>query len=154
MAAAMIEQIAAAILASLQDLVTSGHASLAERPVRAGVLTAPKDKALYLYQATADEDDEAPSGGFLQWFQPFLIACVVVPSDDATSPVDTEVNELRSRVERQCRVDPTWGLPGCAIETTIETPTAFREEAGAFSGVIVVAVVTYRTREDDPYAYT
>ena len=153
MAASMIEQIAVAILAALQDLVTSGAASFAERPGRLGVLTAPRDKALYLYQDDPEKDDEAPHG-FIQWLQPFLVACVVVPSEDAAGAVDTEINELRSQVEMKLREDPTWGLPGCAIDTTIEAPIMFTEQAGGFSGAVVVGVVRYRTREDDPYGYT
>ena len=153
MALSMIEQIAAAILTALGDLVTSGAASSAERPGRQGVITAPKDLALYLYQDDPETDDDAPMG-FIQWLHPFLIACVVVPSEGSTTPVDTAINQIRSQVEQKCRVDPTWGLAGCAVDTYIEAPTLFKEQAGAFAGCIVTAVVKYRTREDDPYSYT
>lgn len=153
MATCVVEQIAVKILAALQEIVAAGDAALVERPLRIGVPSSPRDKALYLYQDDPTED-EGPVGGWLQWLQPFLVDCFVVPSDDSATAVDTEINELRAQVEKKLRETPQWGLPGAAIDTRIEAPVGFTDINGTFAGVRVTAVVQYRTREDDPYAYT
>ena len=146
-----LEQIALAIEAKLNELVAAGHARAVERPKRVGLEATPEDKSIYLYQDSPSEDT-APTN-FKQWLQPFVIDSFVVPSDASTTPVDTEINELRARVEMKLREDPTFGLPGLVIETEIQEPVMFAHVSGAYAGIRVTAVVTYRTKEDDPYAY-
>ena len=153
MPVSVIERIAQAILIKLQELVTSGDVVSVERPTRLGVPSSPKNLALFLYQDDPVQDDTAPLG-FIQWEMPFIVDCYVVPSDTSTTPVDTAINQIRSLVEKKLREDPIWSLPGAAIDTRIVDPQMFSEINGSFSGVGVIAIVQYRTREDDPFEYT
>jgi len=144
----VLENIAAALEAKLLELVATGAASLVERPLRGGVPTSPKDKALYVFQDDPELDEESPIG-FTTWFQPFLVVCCIVPPDGATDAVDTQVNEIRAQVEEKLRQDPTLG--GLARDTRIGPPVNFNAAQGGFSGTVVAAVVRYWHREDDPY---
>lgn len=153
MPTSVLEQIAAAVKTKLDELVASGVASLVERPLRPGVPTSPRDRAIYLYQDDPELDEEAPAG-FTQWLQPFLAVCCVVPSDESTTPVDTAINEMRAQVEKKLLEDRTFGLPGACIDAQAGPPVGFSAAQGGFSGVIVTLIVKYRHREPDPYTYT
>ena len=147
-AVCILEQIAQAVKAKLDELFALGRATSAERPLRTGVPDSPADKSLVLYQDDATEDDEQPPG-FLQWIQPFVIDCYVWPSDSSAEAVDSAVNDLRARVERKLMEDVTLG--SLALNAHIGAPQHFLHQAGV-NGVRVTFSVIYRTREDDPYA--
>jgi len=150
-AVSILEQIAQAVKAKLDELITSGVALTVDRPTRLGAPSKLKDKSLYLYQDDPIKDESAPQG-FIQWEQPFLTDCYVVLSDTDESAVDTTINEIRAQVEKKLREDPTFGC--LAVDARIEEPQMFAEINGSFAGVMVTLVVLYRTREDDPYSQT
>jgi hypothetical protein len=146
---AVIELLAQAVLAKLQELIVAGHAIQVERPLRIGLPSTPVNKALVMYQDDPREDE--PEYGFKQWIQPFAIDCYIRPSDTDAMAVDTRINALRAEVEKKLREDYTFG--GYALDARIRAPEAFLTGEG-FEGVRVNVEVTFRHNENDPFSLT
>jgi len=145
----ILEQIAKAVTAKLEDLVTAGTAADVQRPLRPGIPDRLQHTSLVLYQDDPTED-QSPHR-FKQWIQPFIIECYIRPSDDSTTPVEETINNLRAEVEKKLLEDPSFG--GLAVDTRIRAPRLFQLDEG-FEGIAVRADVIYRTIETDPFSQT
>jgi len=146
MATAIIELIAQAIKTTLDTMVVAGDAVAVDRPLRTGLPTNPKNTLLVLYQGDPEED-ESPHG-CKYWIQPFAVDCYIKPSDASVTPVDTAINDLRSKVEKKLRENYTCG--GYAHDLRIRAPLGFIVDEG-IEGSRVNFDVMYGTLEDDPF---
>ena len=147
----ILEQIAANVKTTIEGITAANgyqqDLRSVTRPVR-NTIPDTRDLSVEITQGDAEPDIECPHM-FVQWIQTFAITAFVVNSDTATAPIDTRINTLRADIEKCLRVDPSRG--GLAIDTTIGPPLIY-EEPGAFTGIVIIALVRYRTLEDDPYS--
>jgi hypothetical protein len=149
---AVVEQIAQAILASLETLVGSGATSVI-RPQRYGTEPTLSDGMLVLIQDHEEpaEDITSEAGGERRWYQHFGVLCCVRPSDTSTAAVDTAINNLRGYVEKQLRADPSFG--GLAQDSRIMSVDYF-PNGKTVDGVRVNLRVKYLVKENDPFSQT
>lgn len=145
----VIERIAEALVAQLQELVPA-TASAVVRPVREGIPDSVADRSLYVFQGDP-KDLTAVDGalGHKTWAQPFEVYAVARPSDSTTIPIDSTLNELRSKVEAKLLEDTTLG--GLAMDVVIQPPSYFAHQRGAYMGILVTAEVHYRHLYADPF---
>lgn len=157
MAASILEQIAVKILAKLETVtVANGYEvtlTSPVRPTRDMDNYSPLDKAVVLDQSDPperfEEEDIVGNPPGIAWRQVFSVWAFVSPSDAATSAVDTEINAIRSSIEKALMSNRTWDA--LAIDTRLGEPAYFNRDDGAFAGIVVRAGVIYRVSEDDPY---
>lgn len=140
----VVEQIAQSIRTAVDAIAWASCV----RPTRLGGYT-PVDGLVVLEQDDPDPDDEGAPHAHKQWRQTFALSLFVVPSDTSTDPVDTTINTRRADIEKALRENAQWS--GLAIDTRILAPQGFQADDGSFEGVAVMAEVTYRHLEDDPY---
>jgi len=107
-----------------------------------------------IVQEDPDEDEATSTGGnsgLLGWIQPFALVCYVLASDKEETPIDTRTNRVRADLEKALtngEASRTRG--GRAIDTFVGPPQAFDANAGS-TGIIVLIIVRYRTKDNDPY---
>lgn len=107
------------------------------------------DRKLVLAQDEASKTPEPPQA-HVGWQQPFWIHCTVMESESSAVAIDTRINTIRADVEKVLRVDPTRG--NLAVDTIIADPVLVGDETtDSVTGIVVQAVVQYRTLENDPY---
>lgn len=125
----------------------------ATRPTRLDFLDGEgqQDLTVLIVQQDPDEDEESSTEGnppAKAWIQPFWCIAYVIDSDNATDPIDSRKNKVRSDIEKKLRSDPT--RDGNAWDTRVRAPESFNLGPAA-TGIIVVVDVLYKTSEDDPY---
>lgn len=115
----------------------------------------PKDWVLNIHQGTLSPNPEVscPGNPPAQGYDlEAIVAGIVKPSDDDTTPIDTFRNRMAADIVKAA-TDATlwhqWG--GIAINTTIGTAEQYTDENGGVSGVMVRFTITFRTNENDPY---
>ncbi len=143
----IIERIAQAVLAVLNQVVDAGDAASAERIIRAGLPESPGHQKLFLFQDDAEELEATQI--MLAWRLPFVVLAYVRPADSSSSAIDTPINELRSQVERQLRVDYTLG--GLARDLRIRPPFGFAYDSD-YEGVMINFDIDFETLESNPYS--
>ena len=152
----IIEHIAADIKTAINAITVAAgfnQTLTGVRPTRVGFEGGPppKDLEVFIIQDDPDEDEDLSGAGYvslLAWRQPFLLQAFVISSDDATASIDTRINQVRSDIEQKLMEDISRG--GYAIDTQVKAPIKFND-GPAFSGIVVMIEVIYRTRENDPY---
>lgn len=111
--------------------------------------TSPVDGTCLIEQA--DEEDGEDAVGFEFWIQPFFIWAIVLDSDDATTSIDTRINQVKCDIQKALMVDPTRG--GFANRTILKPCPKFDDGEG-FSGIAVRVDVEYFHIDTNPYSKT
>lgn len=97
--------------------------------------------------AQGDPEELEGAHGIRQLKQPFYIQVILIDSDDATTPIDTRINMVRSDIEKKLALDETRG--GWAFDQRILTPESFNGEG--FTGFALPVDISYRTAAGDPF---
>jgi len=95
-------------------------------------------------------EDEQPGQplGCAEWIQKYLIACIVLDSDDETTSIEARQAQVRDDIRKKLMENPDRN--GHAIDTINGPCTPFDDEEGLM-GIILETDVHYRTKHDDPY---
>lgn len=144
------EAIAEFLLALMEELSWSYDIVLYERPARYGVLSSPEDRAVYLFEDDPTEADEEQVYSYKTWRQLFSFVAIRRTSDATTTAIGLYLNDIRARIEKIIRDDPTLG--GLAQDVRIRAPETLPTVDDSFVGVVVNAEVLFRTKEDDPFS--
>jgi len=91
---------------------------------------------------------EAPFG-WKQWRAPFAVQAFAVLDDTCTTPVDTELNNLRGKIEAAAMAAPQWG--GLALDTEIGPPVT-PEPAEAYDLIQVAVNIDFRHLVANPFS--
>ena len=119
---------------------------IAVRPKRIDFATGWDDLTVLINQV---ESEELEAGCFTkQWRQFFLLAAIIIDSDEAIDSIDTRQNQVRADLEKKLTEAPTRG--GYAIDTAIRESTPFDDDEGV-TGIAMRISVDYRTKDNDPY---
>ena len=150
----IVEHIAADIATAIGEItVAAGYNQTltALRPTKMDFMQTPAADGVVLIKQDDPVriDEEETPYTCIDWSQPFVLAAFVIDSDDAATPIDTRLNQVRSDIEHKLSVDKTRG--GYALDTTISNPVPFAESPRV-TGIAVVVEVEYRTAVNDPYA--
>jgi hypothetical protein len=109
--------------------------------------------------AVVDQDDEKPNDEYSLPGNPpidavdqtFDITLHVLKNEQQTA-ADRDINLARADVLKAIKCGPDWfRFNGQAVFARFDDPRNFRRVAGAFCGVQLRLIVTYRTPEGDPY---
>ena len=92
------------------------------------------------------ETDEVVS-----WSQPFKLQAIVIDSDDATTAIDTRLNQVRSDIEKKLMENSNWKLDGIAEGILLRAPE-LRIAEPEDSVVVVNIDVIYTVLTADPYS--
>lgn len=123
----------------------------------------PRDRLIVLVQDDPQREEEHDaSNNLIGWYLPLDIVLYVIPSENHEYPIETLINIFRADVEKALMDDPHWteteedlesqsSSVQLAINTRFDDPIHFSREDGAFAGIIVRPIISYRTPEDDPY---
>ena len=103
-----------------------------------------------LWQGDPVPLDEAVDQGDKDWMHPFVIAVLIAPAENDSTPHDQWVNVVRADIEKKLMEDITFG--GLAIEAHILKPETNVTVRGTFIVPYINLAVLYRTRENDPYS--
>jgi len=153
------EQIAAKLLTTVATVTTANGYNQdlsALRPTRYGGFSV-KDKLALVQQLEPVEDpDNSVSGnpGAKAWIHPFVIDVFAVPSEQAETAIDTQLNTMRADVEKALmNALPPFGtdFDSLAYNAHIGDPEFLADEDGAFEFVRIIVEIHYRTDETDPY---
>lgn len=155
MSTSIIESIAQNVLATVNGVTIAAgyHQTLTGvRPARLpNADDAHDNNTVVLVQGNPRLDADNSGMGnaaMLAWRQPFALIAYVIASDTETASLDARINEVRSDIEKALMADRKRG--GFAIDTQITEPEFFDYDA-AVTGIIVMAEILYRTRENDPF---
>lgn len=146
MASCIQELIVAWIKTKLTEVCASGVLVAVERPVRGGIPSRPRHRLAVLHQDDPQPDEATHGAAY--WIMPLAVDLYLRPADGSTTPVDTDLNDLRAFVEKKLTEDITCG--GYAHTLTIKAPEGFIEGEG-FEGVRVNLDVQFGTLENDPF---
>lgn len=108
----------------------------------------PEDGKVLVWQGDEAEPEEEAIGTE-QWIQHFALEAIVLDSDDASTSIDTRLNQVRADIQKKLREDITRG--GYAFDTELLLSVKFNDGEG-FTGIEVNIAVHYRVKEDDPYS--
>jgi hypothetical protein len=109
----------------------------------------PRKNLIVIYQRSPTLA-ESQTDNHRTWDQPYTAVCYVLKDEDRVTPIDHDINLVRSDVEKALLVDHTRG--GLAFDTIIENPDLFDSDDGAFTGINFNFTVRYRTLFTDPYS--
>lgn len=87
----------------------------------------------------------------LTWRQPFTLQALVLDSDDATTAIDTRINQVRSDIEKKLMEDDNWKLDGIADGIVFRAPEKFIVDPQV-AGIAVNIDVIYTVLTADPYS--
>ena len=145
------ENIAVNIEAAINAITTGNgfnHTLTALRPRRTDYTdVTPKDCIVLIVQAD-EETVEEEAFNTKEWHQPFVLMAIVLESDDASTSIDTKINQVDCDIKKKLREDPQ--RDSNAIDTEILASEKFDDGEG-FTGIAVKCVVRYRTLRDNPY---
>jgi hypothetical protein len=114
----------------------------------------PKDLTIAIYQGdiTRNEEMSCPGNPPAQaWDLLAIVAGIVKPSDDDTTPVDRYKNRFWAEIVKaatNANQWHTWG--GLAYDTVIGDVRDYTSDDGSASGISVEMLIRFRTDEDDP----
>lgn len=129
-------------------------AATAERPTQVGNFQ-PKHGKIVITQGTITPNPELAYPGnppAIAWDMEAIVSCIIKNSDVDTVALDTYRNEFWSEIIKAANTGDnwhTWG--GNAINSTISEVTDQLDEDGAFAGIRVVLLITFRTDENNPF---
>lgn len=109
----------------------------------------PTNLHVVMLEDPPERDRESESAGSHTWKKVFGLVLYVRPSDDDTSPIDTQINRFRADVAKAMMVDHTRG--GYAFDTDILDAAVVTDEDGRVQGHMLPVEVSYRYLETDPY---
>ena len=151
MSTPVVENIAVNITAAINAITTGSgfnHTLTAARPKRNDFEdVVPKDCVVLVVQADEEEAEEQ-AYNTKEWLQPFVLMAIVLDSDNASTAIDTKINQVDCDIKKKLREDPK--RDSNAIDTVILPSEKFDDGEG-FTGIAVKCVVRYRTSENDPY---
>jgi hypothetical protein len=148
----LIETIAVEIAARINEITVANgfnQTLVAVRPKRNDFKDEPAVNGKVLIWQGSEARPEAEAIGCEEWLQQFLLIAIVKDSDAATTSIDTRINQVRADIEKKLKADHTRG--GNAIDTSFLGSYKFDDGEG-FSGIVVDAIVHYRTQYLNPYA--
>jgi len=155
MSVPIVEQIAVKI-AALVDAVTiaSGFNQdlTAVRPKRIHLEGDINTDGTVIVEQEEDAVIEADSNTVVLWRQPFTIQALVIDSDDATTAIDTRLNQVRADIEKKLMTGDNWELGGLG-EILLKSATKFIADP-AVAGIAVNIDVLYEVNKSDPYSQT
>jgi len=153
MSTPIVEQIAVAIAALIDGITVADGFNQ--------TLTAVRPKRIHLEGdintdgtvIVEQEDAElaVDANEFIQWRQGFTLQALVIDSDDATTAIDTRLNQVRSDIEKQLMQDDNWKLSGLADGMMLRSAERFIADPQV-AGIAVNIDVLYRVATDDPYS--
>ena len=85
------------------------------------------------------------------WRQPFTLQALVIDSDDATTAIDTRLNQVRSDIEKKLMESENWKLDGIADSIQFRSPEKFIADPQV-AGIAVNIDVIYEINTTDPYS--
>jgi len=147
----LIEKIAENIKTAIAAITTGAGFNQTLIPIRPKrndfAAAAWDDLTVLINQAEAEEHE----GGYgaKEWRQNFILVCIVIDDETATTSIDTRLNQVSSDIFKKLLEDP--GRGGLAIDTNIHAAKPFIDDETAMSGIAVQVSVDYRTKENDPY---
>ena len=151
MSTPIIESIAEDIKDAI-NLITTGNGFnqtlTAIRPKRSDFLASAWDDLTVLVNQV---EAEKPEGAIFAttWRQYFIIMAIVIDSDDASTSIDTRLNQVAADIEKKLMEDATRGAN--AIDTEITAKTPFADDETALTGIAIQVAVDYRTVMENPY---
>jgi len=151
MSTPIIEQIADKLVDYVNAItVANGYNQdlTAIRPKRLHLESDINRDRLVIIQQEEIADVETESTQTIIWQQPFAVQAIVVDSDDATDPIDTRLNTVRSDIEKKLMSDECRTLGGLG-QIYLAGATKFIDDA-ANSGISVDVIVMYEVLTNDP----
>jgi len=149
----MSEPVSEQIMAVVKSRLL-GYTTDTQRPTRIGTWR-PKDGTIVVTQTTIERDDELSYAGnppVQAWNMGVMVACVLKPSDRDTVAIDTYRNRLWAEVIKACCDVPRWHTWGeKAINSLVNSAEEHTDDNGAFAGVKVMMMITFRTDEGNPF---
>ena len=86
------------------------------------------------------------------WNQFYLINCYVDPAEDLTESPESKMNRVMADVEKVLtHTDQSRNRAGLADDTTLISSTPFADTGTGLFGCQIQVLVTYQTKEHDPY---
>lgn len=149
MAEPIAEQILSAVKTRLATYATTN------RSTRVGTWQ-PKDNTLVVNFVSLTVNPELSCPGnppATAWDLAVEICGLIKPSDTDTTAVDTYKLRLHAEILKACCDDISgwWQWGGKAINSTFGNAEEHTDDSGAFAGVKVSMVATFRTDEDNPF---
>ena len=86
----------------------------------------------------------------IMWRQGFTLQALVIDSDDATTALDTRLNQVRSDIEKKLMESSNWKLDGLAEDIWFRSTEKFIADPQV-AGIAVNIDVIYMVDLDDPY---
>lgn len=146
----IVERIAEDVLRALQGVSRSAGYNVDLRPERfkaAGNSVADN-------QVIVCQGDPPPQSGSPQrqidWMQPFVLLCYIIPRPGDRDPTDRRLNILRADVERAMMLDKSRGA--LAFDTIPRLAVQINDVDTGVPGVLLQFDVHYRTKLGDPYS--
>ena len=151
MADPVLEDIAVDLLAAINAITTGNGFNYSLTGIRPRkddfVDTAPDDLTVLVIQGDDFIDEDGPVGVH-EFVQTFLLAAIVLDTDDSTAAMDTKRNKVKADIQKKILADHQ--RDSNAIDTTLVGSIMFNEGRG-FAGVAVQCEVRYRTDYGDPF---
>jgi len=151
MSVPIIEQIAVKIVDYVKEITVANgfnETLTAIRPKRLHLESDTNRDKLVVIQQEEEAAVEEESTSTIIWLQPFAIQAIVLDSDDATDPIDTRLNIIRSDIEKKLMSDDCRELEGMGT-IFLDGATKFLDDA-ANSGISVDVIVRYEVLTNDP----
>ena len=86
-----------------------------------------------------------------QWRQAFTLQALVIDSDEATDPIDTRLNKVRSDIEKKLMSGTNWKLGGYAEGVLLRSAEKFIADPQV-AGIAVNIDVLYSVLTNNPYS--
>jgi len=87
----------------------------------------------------------------IQWRQAFTLQALVIDSDEATDPIDTRLNKVRSDIEKKLMTGTNWKLGGYAEGVLLRGAEKFIADPQV-AGIAVNIDVLYSVLTNNPYS--
>ena len=159
MAELVSERIASTIIARLQNIQTSMGYTFdivsVDRPNAKANEWRPRNQSILVRQSGTDRNEGLDCPGnppAICYETTYDIYGFILPSDKATSPVATEVNELESAIKKSIVSNSVhWVFfDGLSILAEFGTSQPYISPEGDNQGLVLPLSVTYRVSELDP----
>lgn len=153
MSTPVIENIALQLVALIGQITVGNGFNQTLTPVRPkrihleGDIT--KDGTVIIDQEGAEVATDANE--ITQWRQAFTLQALVIDSDDATDPIDTRLNKVRSDIEKKLMTGTNWKLGGYAEGVLLRSAEKFIADPQV-AGIAVNIDVLYSVLTNNPYS--
>lgn len=150
----MAEPISEQILATIKTRLLE-YTSDTQRSTRVSTWQ-PKDGTVVVNMLRLRKNDELSCPGnppAQAWDMTVQICGMIKPSDRDTTAVDTYKSRIYSEIIKACcdGINRWWTWGEKAIISTFRSVTEHTDDNGAFAGVSVELITTFRTDEGNPY---